>query len=401
MATVVVATLPIGFRRRAPLAAASVVATWPLVDRAVGGEFSAPLTLVLGPMLVTYTLAAHAPQRRAVAGIAVLLASFALAEALRGGIDYGLLTTLVAVPAVSGFAVRRYRALTRQLAVLTARLELERGVSERLAVAEERRRIARELHDAIAHAVSRMVVQAAAAEQVLATAPDRARGALVAVQDTGRDAICELRYTLRILRADDRPAPPVPGAGPDVFAVAAPAPGTFSWPWWADILLAAGLVGAVDGPVLWNGPYFLIVASVGAVVAIALRRRHPVGALALAVTEMMALTLAGYIGQLSPFVTGLVVLYTLATNAPPRILCVAAALAVGTVGAALVAVGAFWVLATHLVLSVAVCAAGLAERAARRQAERLQKMAARLARERDARARLAVIDERAYRARAA
>jgi hypothetical protein len=166
-------------------------------------------------------------------------------------------------------------------------------------------------------------------------------------------------------------------------------------------LLAVGLVGAVDGPVLWNGPYVLIVASVGAVVAIALRRRHPVGALALAVTEMMALTLAGYIGQLSPFVTGLVVLYTLVTNAPPRKLCVAAALAIGTVGGALVAVGAFWVLATHLVLSVAVCAAGLAERAARRQAERLQKMAARLARERDARARLAVIDERAYRARAA
>lgn len=113
------------------------------------------------------------------------------------------------------------------------------------------------------------------------------------MQDTGRDAICELRHTLRILRTDDGPPPPPPGGGPELSAAATPTWWTISWPWWADILLAAGLVCAVDGPRLWNGSRWLIAVAVVAGVAIALRRRHPLSALALAMTDEVALDQTG------------------------------------------------------------------------------------------------------------
>jgi signal transduction histidine kinase len=397
--SVTVMTLPVAFRGRAPLAAAAVSAIGFHVDHALGGEYGAPLAPLLAPMLLTYTLAAHAPARRAVAGIALTLASLELGLLLIGFTNYGVIAFFVALPAVAGASVRRYRVLSRQLTLLTARLERERGASERLAVAEERRRIAGELHDAIAHAVSRMVVQAAGAEQVLPTAPERARAALIAVQDTGRDAIRELRHTLRILRAEDHPMPAQPECRPDVSAATQRTWLTMSWPWWADILLAIVVVGAVGSPTLWNGPRFLIVAAVGAVVAIALRRRHPLGALALAVTEQVTLTVAGYKDQSDvTAVAVLVILYTLAVHDPRRGR-VAVATTIVLWGAASVAVGRPDGLASIGIFTAAVWAAGLAERAARRQAERLRDVAGRLARERDARARLAVIGERARIAR--
>jgi signal transduction histidine kinase len=398
--TVAVMMLPVAFRRRAPLTAAIVSATWPLVDVALGGEFSAPLTPLLAVSLVTYTLVAHAPPRRAVAGIALTLASLELSVLLAGTGRYGFLAVWLALPVLVGASVRRYRALSRQLTVLTARLERERGASERLAVAEERRRIAGELHDAIAHAVSRMTVQAAGAEQVLSTAPDRARAALIAVQETGRDAICELRHTLRILRTDNEPPPPSPGGRPQVSATTQPAWWTFSWSWWADTLLAVGIVGTVGGPALWTGPHLLLVSAVVAVVAITLRRRYPFAALALAVTAWVGMVAAGYGDESdSGFVAVLVALYALAAHVPLRRACIGAAVAIGTLEIAVVARGHPEALAPVAVFTVAVWAAGLPEGAARWQAERLQDVAARLARVRDARARLAVIDERARIAR--
>jgi signal transduction histidine kinase len=397
---IVVTTLPVAARRRAPLAVATVIAAWPLVALAVGGGFSQPL-LPLAPMLVTYTLAAHAPPRRAVAGTALLVVSLELAGLLEGwNRDYAFLALLFVLPAFSGASVRRYRAVSRQLRLVTARLESERGVSGRLAVIEERRRIARELHDAISHAVSRMVVQAAGAEQVLPTAPDRARVALIAVQDTGRDAITELRQTLRILRTDDEPALPVPGAGPDVSAAAASARPPISWPWWADALLAVLIVGAFDGTMLLNGPRLVTAALVVAVVAIVLRRQHPVAALVLGVTELVVVmvTVGGRRVE-SALIAVLLVLYTLAANAPPRRAGVAAAIAIATLEITLVATGHPEGLIPISIFSAAVCAAGIAEGASRRQAEHLQAMAAQLARDRDARTRLAAIDERARIAR--
>ncbi|HMN98508.1 MAG TPA: sensor histidine kinase [Miltoncostaeaceae bacterium] len=93
------------------------------------------------------------------------------------------------------------------------RLEREREANARAAVAEERTRIAREMHDVVAHSLSVMVVQAEAAEEMIGIDPERARKPLSAVQETGRGALTELRRMLGVLREMDE--------GPDL----APQPG--------------------------------------------------------------------------------------------------------------------------------------------------------------------------------
>jgi len=83
----------------------------------------------------------------------------------------------------------------------------------RRAVSEEQARIARELHDVIAHSVSVIVVQAAAADDVFEERPDQARAALRSIEAAGRDALGELRRLLAVVRpgAQDVPQPPQPG----------------------------------------------------------------------------------------------------------------------------------------------------------------------------------------------
>jgi signal transduction histidine kinase len=84
-------------------------------------------------------------------------------------------------------------------------------VEARRAVTEEQARIARELHDVIAHTVSVIVVQAAAADDVFDTRPDQARAALRSIEQAGRDALGELRRLLGAVRPDDTPTRPQPG----------------------------------------------------------------------------------------------------------------------------------------------------------------------------------------------
>jgi signal transduction histidine kinase len=92
------------------------------------------------------------------------------------------------------------------------RLERDHDERARVAVAEERARIARELHDDVVHSVSVMTVQAGAARMMLQSAPDRAAEPLTAVEDAGRQALAELRRLLGILREDG--AGPVTGQDP-------------------------------------------------------------------------------------------------------------------------------------------------------------------------------------------
>ena len=102
-----------------------------------------------------------------------------------------------------GRIVRSWRLQAATLAERTRELEQEREWRARAAVVEERTRIARELHDIIAHSVSVMVVQAAAAEEVLAREPERAREPLVRIQATGRQSVLELRRLLGVLRPEE------------------------------------------------------------------------------------------------------------------------------------------------------------------------------------------------------
>src|SRR5206468_10532273 len=80
------------------------------------------------------------------------------------------------------------------------RLELEREIKAREAVAEERARIARELHDIVGHSVSVMTVQASAVRRLLHEDQEREREALQVVEDTGRAALSEMRRLVGVLR---------------------------------------------------------------------------------------------------------------------------------------------------------------------------------------------------------
>ena len=119
-------------------------------------------------------------------------------------------TSSASVPIVGRRLARRATSCTSSTAAArpswrerAERLERERETEARAAVAEERARIAREMHDVVAHSLSVMVVQAEAAEAMLDVDPERARRPLAAVQDTGRSALAELRRMLGALRETD------------------------------------------------------------------------------------------------------------------------------------------------------------------------------------------------------
>ncbi|MFF8613718.1 sensor histidine kinase [Streptomyces sp. NPDC015350] len=104
---------------------------------------------------------------------------------------------------VLGDSMRTRRAYFDQLEERAARLEREREAQAKVAVAAERARIARELHDVVAHNVSVMVVQADGAAYVMDAAPDQAKQALETISGTGRQALAEMRRLLGVLRTGD------------------------------------------------------------------------------------------------------------------------------------------------------------------------------------------------------
>jgi signal transduction histidine kinase len=105
-------------------------------------------------------------------------------------------------PIACGLAIRERTQRAAELARRTERLERAREEEARLAVAEERAHIARELHDVIAQAIGAMTVQAGAARTRLRDDPARARESIEAVEETGREALAETRRLLGILRKD-------------------------------------------------------------------------------------------------------------------------------------------------------------------------------------------------------
>ena len=117
-------------------------------------------------------------------------------------------------PALAGRLMAHQRAQTALLRDLTARLVQERATAERAAVAEERTRIARELHDAVGHEVTVIALQADAAAAALAKAPERAAAPLDAIRRSAAEALAEMRRVVGMLRAAEeeqlRPQPALP-----------------------------------------------------------------------------------------------------------------------------------------------------------------------------------------------
>jgi signal transduction histidine kinase len=125
----------------------------------------------------------------------------------------------------AGRVWRGQRALTAELTETTARLAAERDQRARLAVAIERTRIARELHGQVAHGVVTMVVQAEAARNLLTHEPGSAEAGIRAIEQTGRDALTQLRRILGVLRSTDGPPPRRAAPAPPPTALSVPQPG--------------------------------------------------------------------------------------------------------------------------------------------------------------------------------
>jgi signal transduction histidine kinase len=216
---VVAMTLPVAFRRRYPVQAFAISGCALALDLLIA---PGPGVSVLAVLVLLYTLAAYRPRRVSVPWLLVSLAGALLVVALRvphsiGGLNLVLLALVISsgtalVAWVLGDSMRYRRAYLKELEDRAARLERERGTQAQIAAAAERARIARELHDVIAHNVSVMVVQADGASYALHTEPERADQALAAISQTGRQALAEMRRLLGVLRAGDEQAnlAPVP-----------------------------------------------------------------------------------------------------------------------------------------------------------------------------------------------
>jgi signal transduction histidine kinase len=201
-----VATSALALRRRAPLLAVCAVSA------AVGvPELVSRLTIQLWgdflPLLVaSYSVVRHRDRRAALAGVAIAAAALAVVE-LRVPVSGGVSNIpFIWVPFVvvcsAGRFLRARELAHAQIETHVARLASEQDETIRAAVLDERARIARELHDIVAHSVSVMVVQAGAAEDLLERDPERVRVPLLSIQETGAHAIAELSRMLGLLRSE-------------------------------------------------------------------------------------------------------------------------------------------------------------------------------------------------------
>ena len=393
------ATLSLAFRRRAPALTVLIV----VLAFVLGGDWAEETNVgFVVFLLASYSVGAHASRARAVVGAVVLVVVMAGGVLLDGdGGDVPFVLFMVGLPWLAGWVVGRHRERAERLEELAERLEGERDVRAQLAVAEERRRMAAELHDAVGHSVSTMVVQAGAAEEVLAEDPERARPALVAVQRTGRDIIRELRVTLAVLRDSPERARPAPPPEP-VADGKAGWRRRLGWSPRADAIVAVFVLALGEAYALLDGAMAgvrlpVALAQLLAAAGIGIRSRRPFTALVLALAAMTAESILIDQDPESPasLIATLLALYSVAAHADRG----RAAFAV-TLGIAVPCVvevtadnGDIYDVWFIVPIFVVPWLAGGAVRASRLQADRLRVLTERLRRERDARVRLALIEE--------
>jgi signal transduction histidine kinase len=191
-------TLPLALRRRAPLAVTVVVMGALIVESLAVGSAPTPDSQLVGWLLAIYTVAAHCDRVAAAIGGAVSLA----AGLVWMGIDDFLFPVVVFGGAwVAGRLVRQRQVYAEAIEQRAQALEGEREANARAVAAEERARIARELHDLLSHSVSVMVVQASAERSALGTERAAPGQALEAIERTGRQALDEMRRLFTLLRS--------------------------------------------------------------------------------------------------------------------------------------------------------------------------------------------------------
>jgi signal transduction histidine kinase len=194
-------TVPLAWRRRAPLTVALAYAVITPLQGFLGGELftgDPPLIGALAAGAVTYySLGAHAPDRRATAGLLAGVAGMWTGVLASGEVD---VQSFVFSAGLVGLAPWLAGRANRARRLRAEALDRERDQRARAAASEERQRIARELHDVVAHGVVLMVLQAQGARRIIDHDTARAREALEAIEETGHTALAEIRRSLGILR---------------------------------------------------------------------------------------------------------------------------------------------------------------------------------------------------------
>src|SRR4051812_45140964 len=200
-------SVPLAWRRTAPVkAAAALVGAGLLQIVLVGGSL---LPVDAAAPIMVYALAAYAPQWASRTGLAIGLVASGLGALQYHRTFYELqslvvMAGMIAITVVAAWALGNLRrARIQQLAGLQERtrlLELERDQEMRLAATAERARIAREMHDVVAHSLSVVIAQADGGRYAGKADPDAAIGALDAIAATGRQALTDMRSLLGVLR---------------------------------------------------------------------------------------------------------------------------------------------------------------------------------------------------------
>jgi len=245
VAVVILMIAPVAVRRRYPVAAfatAAVACAWQVLGSVGVGvvghsstgiqtagspaTHSGPIPSDVALLILLYTVAAYRPRRYSIPALLTcvggsLVAVLAWQPLIGVTIGQRLFVAVFLFGGISlacwilGDSMRYRRGYYTALEEKAARLEAEREAQAKVAAAAERARIAREMHDVVAHNVSVMVVQADGAGYVLRSDPDRAASALAAISATGRQALTEMRRLLGVLRSegDQADLAPLPGLG--------------------------------------------------------------------------------------------------------------------------------------------------------------------------------------------
>jgi signal transduction histidine kinase len=195
------------WRRRAPLPATVALMTAAIAQTIwlTGVESTFVSVLILALMM--YSLGFHAEARESRIGIVfAAVTALVLSYTIDPGDIWFPVAFFFVMPWAGGRAMRHRLMLTRELAEKAARLEHEREERAAHAVADERARIARELHDVVAHSLTVMVIQAGAARRLVDRDPDRVVEVAGTIKHMGREALDEMRRLVGVMRdAGERP----------------------------------------------------------------------------------------------------------------------------------------------------------------------------------------------------
>lgn len=194
--------VPLIWRRRAPCAAACAVS---VATPAQALYHAPPPDVMYGGMVVLYTLATVGKpwqRRMMLAGWVIGVVTTMQHQSNKEPFEYAFHLMGIVCAYALGMLARVQRAYTTELEDRARRLERERAADTARARAEERSRIARDMHDILAHAVSLMVVQAEAGPVVVRKDPERAEATFDTIAATGRDAMAQLRRILGVLKEE-------------------------------------------------------------------------------------------------------------------------------------------------------------------------------------------------------